>query len=192
MPLHIRTPDGRHLPHWDDIRIVPGAFQFAGASDPSLKSWQPGGAGATYKVYAFQSGNEVFFTVQMPHAYIVGTPLYFHVHWTPADRGVAEDTKTVAWKVDYSIADFGKVFPASTTLDLTDTCDGVDDKHLNTGSVIIAAPGITGISAMLVCRLYRDAGDTWVGVTVAQSPVLLEVDIHYRLDAPGSKYAWKK
>nr|NIT56081.1 hypothetical protein [Fodinibius sp.]NIW44238.1 hypothetical protein [Gammaproteobacteria bacterium]NIX55395.1 hypothetical protein [candidate division Zixibacteria bacterium]NIY24664.1 hypothetical protein [Fodinibius sp.] len=44
-------------PAWDDIRIVPGAFQFAGLSDPTLADWQPGGAGAIFKLYEFASGD---------------------------------------------------------------------------------------------------------------------------------------
>lgn len=174
---------------WDDVRIVPGAFQFAGAADPLVRSWQPGGAGATFKVYGFDNGDEAFFTLQMPHSYMLGTDLYVHVHWTPADRGVAESGKTVAWKLDYSIADLNEVFPASATLDLTDTCDGVNHKQQMTPQVVISPTGITKLSAMFVCRIYRDAGDTWAGgPAAAELPVLLEVDIHFQIDSPGSRW----
>ena len=175
-------------PHWEDMRMVPGAFQFAGVSDPTIVSWQPAGAGGTFKVYAFQTGDEGFFTIQIPHRYMYGTDMYIHLHWTPNDRGAAEAGKTVAWKVDYSLAMVGEAFPSSTTVDLTDTCDGIDNLHQRTVEILISGAGITDMSAMFVCRVYRDAGDTWAGVVAAQSPLLLEVDIHFQSDAPGSLF----
>ncbi len=75
---------------WDDLRIVPGAFQFAGNADPSIEDWQPGGSGITFKVYKFKENDEVFFTCQMPHSYKEGSDIIAHLHWTPADRGDEE------------------------------------------------------------------------------------------------------
>jgi hypothetical protein len=171
---------------WDDLRIVPGAFDFAGVSDPSLQNWQPGGAGSTFKVYKFKSGDEVFFTCQVPHTYKEGTDIEVHVHWTPADRGNEENGNTVAWKLDYSWANINAVFSSSSTANMTDTCTGTDDYHEITTSATITGTSKT-ISSMLVCRLYRDAGDTWAGVTAAQSPALLEFDIHFQINTIGSR-----
>ena len=57
---------------WDDEKIVTGAFQFAGVSDPTLSDWQPGGVGTIYKVYKFQDGDEVFMSCQLSHKYKEG------------------------------------------------------------------------------------------------------------------------
>jgi len=173
---------------WDDIRITPGAFRFAGSADPTLRDWQPGASGATYRVYGFAKNDEVFASVQMPHSYIEGTDLEFHIHWTPADRGVTEDTNTVGWKVDHSIANVGAAFPASSTVDLSDACSGVDDQHEITSSVTVDGTGLT-ISHIIQLRIYRsDTGtdDTWVGATGATNPILLEFDIHYEKNSLGS------
>ena len=171
---------------WDDLRIVPSAFDFAGVGDPSLENWQPGGSGATFKVWVFQSGEEAFFTIQLPHGYAQGEDIYCHVHWTPHSRGVAENGRTVAWKLDYSWANINGVFGASANIDMTDTCDGVDHKHLMTPDIIISGVD-KHISSMLVCRIYRDAGDTWAGTTAAQSPAILEIDFHVPMDTQGSE-----
>jgi len=170
---------------WEDLRIVPGAFIFAGATDPVLNNWQPGGAGATFKVYVFANADEVFFTCQVPHSWREGTELRPHIHWTPRNRGVAEAGKTVAWKLDYSIASPDGVFLASSTVDLTDACSGVDDMHEFSVSGSIPGTGLI-VSAILMGRLYRDAGDTWVGAIAAQLPALLEFDIHYLANSLGS------
>lgn len=172
---------------WDDLRVVPGAFQFAGNSDPTIASWQPGGSGTTFKVYKFQENNEIFFTCQLPHSYKQGTNIIAHLHWTPGDRGDDEGTATVAWKVDYSWANFDTNFGASATADLSDACQSTDDEHLVTPEVVITGTGKT-ISSILVCRLWRDSsGDTWVGTTTAQSPAILEFDFHFEIDTVGSR-----
>ena len=175
---------------WDDLRIVPGAFQFAGASDPNLSNWQPGGAGATFQVYEFNTNDEVFFTCQLPHNYDIGTDLKPHVHWTPRNRGTNESGNGVAWKIDYSLVDVNGTFSSSSTVNLTDTCDGTDHKHQVSASGTISGLSITGVSAMLIIRLYRDGSDendTWSTNTINNRPALLEFDIHYQADtAAGS------
>ncbi|KKL15770.1 hypothetical protein LCGC14_2502290, partial [marine sediment metagenome] len=171
---------------WDDVRIVPGAFEFAGASDPTLQNWRPGGSGATFKIYKFKEFDEVFFTIQIPHNYKEGSDLKAHVHWTPCDRGVAESDNDVAWRLDYSWANANAVFAPSSTANMTSTCTGTDDLYETSPSATISGAGKT-ISSMLVCRLYRIAvGDTWVGTTNAQSPGLKEFDFHYQIDSIGS------
>jgi len=177
---------------WDDLRIVPGAFDFAGSSDPTLSTWQPGGVGTTFRIYEFNTNDEVFFTCQIPHTYKLGTDLMAHIHWTPRDRGVIESAKTVAWKLDYSIADINEVFPSSSTLDLTDTCSGTDDYHEMTSSVTLDGSSLSGVSAMIVCRLYRDGGDTWANNGAGELPVLLEFDFHYQIDTVGSRQELSK
>lgn len=185
-PMGVTRIDGLGLPRWDDMRIVPGATRLGGGNDPFASTWQPGGAGATYQVYSFNNADELFFLIQIPHGYILGTDFYAHVHWTPRDRGVTEDTKTVFWKLDVSLAPVNGVMPASTTLDLTDTCDGVNHKHLKTPSVELDGSSLQGVSGMIIGRVYRDAGDTWAGNIAAQAPALLEIDFHYQSDDLGS------
>jgi len=170
---------------WEDMRIVPGQLDRPGTTDPTYRAWQPGGSGTTYQVLKFDQEQLGYFTIQLPHSYAIGEDIYCHLHWTPGDRGVTEDTKTVAWKVDYSWASINGVFAASTPLDLTDTCDGVNDKHLMTQEVVLDGTD-KGISSMLVCKVYRDTGDTWVG-TGANGPALLEIDFHFPVDTMGSR-----
>jgi len=169
---------------WDDLRIVPGSFDFPGSHDPVLGDWQPGGSGATLKVFKFAPSDEGFFTCQLPHNYKQGSDIKCHVHWTPHSRGNEENGSTVAWKLDYSWSNIGSAFGASATADMTDTCSGADHWHEVTPEVTIAGSGKT-ISSMLVCRVYRDTGDTWAG-TGANAPGMLEIDFHYQIDSRGS------
>ena len=172
---------------WEDLRIVPGAFQFAGNLDPSIEGWIPTGGTIEFQVYKFKENDEVFFTCQIPHSYKEGTDIGAHLHWTPCDRGAAEGTTVVAWKLDYSWANIDAVFPRPVTIDLSDACQSTDDQHLNTPEVSINGAGKT-ISSILACRLWRDSvGDTWAGTIIAQSPIILEFDFHYEIDTVGSR-----
>jgi hypothetical protein len=173
---------------WDDLRITAGAFQFLGSSDPTLTTWQPSGSGASYLVYVFAKNDEVFAVAQLPHGYKEGSDLKVHMHWTPRNRGNEESGSLVGWKVDYSIANVGSNFGASTTADLSDACSGVDDRHEITSGVTVSGTGLT-VSSMVMLRIYRSdtgADDTWVGTIAAELPALLEFDIHYQLDTAGS------
>lgn len=174
---------------WDDLRILPSAFDFAGSGDPSIVTWQPGGSGATFRVWEFQLDDQGFFTCQIPHTYKLGTDIYCHVHWTPGTRGNEEGTNAVAWKLDYSWANINGVFGASATIDMTDACQSTDHAHLmSPDAVIDGHTAAKGISSMLVCRIYRHdvAGDTWAGTASGQLPILLELDFHYEIDTAGS------
>ena len=174
---------------YDDLRIVPTAFDFVGGSDPTLVDYQPTGSGATTKLYEFAKNDIAYFVVQLPHNYKEGTDLRVHIHWTPASRGNEENGNTVGWKVLYTWTDINGTFPAMSTADLSDACDGTDDKHQMTPSVAISGAG-KKISSMLICQVTRtDTGtdDTWSGSTTGQLPLILEVDFHYQIDSIGSK-----
>jgi hypothetical protein len=174
-------------PQWDDMRILPTAFDFAGNADPvAVATFQPGGSGTAFRLYEFAVNDEGFFTTQMPHGWKAGTNLWPHVHWSPGPRGNEEIGKTVAWALDYTIASIGGVFYTSRTIAMTGTCTGVDYHHeitSNAGSISMA--GI-GLSAMMLGRLYRTTGDSWASTTSGQLPLLLELDFHYEVDSLGS------
>ena len=101
-------------------------------------------------------------------------------------RVIIESGNTVAWKLDYTWANIGTVFPSSSNIDLSDICTGLDDYHEMSAEVDITGTG-KGISSMLQCRIYRDTGDTWSSVVPGQLPLLLEFDIHYQIDTIGSR-----
>lgn len=165
---------------WDDLRIAAGDLVAGAGADPETIAWR----GA--RLYCFTTGEILTFMTQMSHRYKQGSDLELHLHWTPHSRGVAENGNTVNWRIDMSIASIDDAFPGETTYNLTDTCDGVDHQHQRVASVNIDGTGLT-ISHMLVGRVYRLAGDTWATNTTGNRPGLLEVDIHFEIDRPGSR-----
>lgn len=171
---------------WDDIRIIPSAFDFAGNADPTNVAVSIGNM--TFRLYEFATSDEAYCTVQMPHGYKRGSTLRPHVHWTPGTRGNEEAGKSVAWKAQISCAQYGEVFSDAVTVDLTSTLgeSAVDGEHVIGPSADYEVPATFGESGMLLIRLYRDFGDSWVGTSSGSRPLLLEFDIHYQMDKLGS------
>lgn len=181
---------------WDDLLINTGVFSFLGANDPTLSAWQPAGSGTTFRVYKFQKNDEVFFSCQLPHTYKEGSDIRAHIHWTPCDRGAVESGNYVGWKLDYSWCNINDgTFPASATIDMSDTCTGQDDYHEVSAGLTNLSGTSKKISSMISCRLYRsDTGgdDTWAGATAATSPAILQFDFHHEIDTEGSRQEWVK
>jgi hypothetical protein len=176
---------------WDDIRIVAGSFSLPGGSDPAIVMYYPASGGLGTGLFEFAKDDWVSFVCQLPHKYKQGTDIGCHLHWTPGPNGVTESGKTVGWKVDYSWANIDGTFGAMGTADLSDTCDGVNDKHLMTPEVVIDGhTSAKHISSMLICNLRRTdtgADDTWTGTAAGALPMILEADFHFQIDTIGSR-----
>jgi len=177
--------------YWNDLNINVGIFEFAGNADPVLVNWNVGGSGLTIKAYEFAVNDEIYFKIQVPHSIKLGSDLYCHLHWTPGTRGNEESGKIVGWKVQFLLANIGANFPATLyTVDLQDVCSGADHRHEITPDVLVELTEEINISAFIVGRIYRSDGgtdDTWSSSTSGQLPLLLGMDFHFEMDAPGSK-----
>jgi hypothetical protein len=174
---------------WDDMRVVPGSFDRPGVTDPTIVAYDVNGGGVSTYLWQFQKNAIASFTIQMPHNYVINQNIYAHIHWTPGPRGNEEAGAVVGWKLDYSWANINGAFGTMATLDLQDTCQGVDHVHHMTPDVVISGSG-KDMSSMLICNIKRTdtgADDTWTGTASGSLPMLLEIDFHYPIDMMGSR-----
>jgi hypothetical protein len=167
---------------WDDLR-VPGLSVRAGAVAPDLIQFLAAG---NLRVYGFNGAGlnpieEVYFTIQFPHSYMLGTDVYPHVHWTPVNGNAGN----VYWQLDYSWADIDDVFPAVTTIGIADAAAGVAWTHQYAPFAAINGAARDNVSNMLVCRLWRDPGNA--NDTYGSDAAFLEFDVHFQLDTIGSR-----
>lgn len=178
-PIRIKTI----VPQWDDMRVSPGSFRTIGAgNDPTAIPWK-----TTLALVAYQAGDENGFETQFSHRYQELTDTQLHLHWTCHSRCAAELGNTVGWRIDYTAADVEGVFGPVVTADLTDTVRiGTADSHEITASHAIDGSALH-ISHAVIGRVYRSGTGTWVGTTATESPALLSVDIHYRVNSAGSE-----
>jgi len=189
---------------WEDLRIEPVA-RTTGNNAPTFEKWYDDSANTSRGVYLYSfddaaaaTEKEIFFTMQMPHAWD-GGPISVHVHWVGA---VADTTAAPRWGLEYVWKDIGEVFgdsvivysdgnnyvPGGTEADIT------ANKHYLSEFADIT-PGTTadGLSSILIGRLFRnssDAGDTYDAVGAKCG--LLYIDAHYQLNSLGSTDEYTK
>jgi hypothetical protein len=168
---------------WEDIRTPVNAVKVSGTRPPTWTAFRGS------EVLGFSDQNvaineeEVFFSLQLPHNYKIGTDLYLHLHWVYSTN---ETATVVRWGLTYSWASLDTAFPIATTIyanTLPNSASGADIHRL-TSFPLISGAGTSGVSSMLVCRLFRNssaATDNYTG-----SIYLLEIDAHYLLDSLGS------
>lgn len=171
---------------WDDIRVPLSSIKRLGFADPDWEQFQDNGTGSV-GVYAPAFSNtvdqEVYFAIQIPHDWKLGTDLNPHVHWSPSNT----DTGDVTWKLEYTVADMGSAFGTTATLAVTQAGSGTDREHqyADLGDIDMSSYTDPGdVSIMLLCRLYRDVSD---GDDYNADAFLLETDFHYQKDSLGSK-----
>jgi hypothetical protein len=123
----------------------------------------------------------VMVLAQMSHGWKIGTSITPHVHWSPATT----DAGTVRWGLEYTIADAGGVFGATDTIYVEQASDTTIGKHQKAFFSQIDMSAFTGLSCMILMRLFRDANN--VADTLPVDVPLLEFDIHYQRDDNGSE-----
>lgn len=169
---------------YDDLRVSLETTKLGGVNDPNFSKVLDNGAGSQ-GVFAFHfdkaAEEEVFFSVQFPHAMQLGSTIEPHVHWLPKDT----DTGTVRWGLEYTWVDLNGTFGNTTIIYAEDAGDGTALKHQYASFGGVSGASITGVSSMMICRLFRDA--THLNDTYDNDAIALEFDIHIKKDAVGSR-----
>lgn len=168
---------------WNDLRFPANGISIGGLSSPPDQQVDTG-------LLLFDGGTTletIAVLAQIPHSWKEGSELLPHVHW----RKTSDVAGDVVWSFRYTWIDYDDVpaaFGSITTATDTNTVDATQK------SIISAFPGVDGtghnISAMLLIQLGRvptDAGDTY-----PDDAVLDEFDIHYEIDALGSRQEFIK
>lgn len=165
--------------YYNDVTVAALATRTPTVGYPDLIAF-PSTAQTKTLCFDPDSKEEIFFNMQLPHSYKVGTPLDAHIHWAPTST----HTGTVEWVLDYSITAINGTVTAATPLDDKFAGSGTTNKHqyADLGDITCAA---CGISSILIGHLYRDATDA-VNDTYTGDACLLAIDFHFQQDMPGS------
>lgn len=125
----------------------------------------------------------LYFTVQLPHKWKVGSRLYPHVHY----RQTIAANKPI-FKLDYKFANMGTSMPSAwNTYTMDNSVYAWVDS--STHQLAVGTGGVDAssynISALMLCKLYRD--DTSTGDIPAW-----QFDINYEIDSLGSSTEYIK
>ncbi len=182
---------------WNDLMVFPDATTKGGSNPPEWgTAFMKNGGGTTKGVYLWMFApnqeEELHFTVQIPHDYKEGSDIFPHVHWTTATG--TPSGSNVVWGLEYTVVAVGGSFPNTVTVStstLVPECGTPSGagQHLISAFSSVSGAGL-GISTILICRLYRAAGDA--ADTFPNDVGLLGFDIHYEQDTQGSRNQWTK
>ncbi len=149
----------------------------------------------TFQNVTTNNEQEVFFSVQLPHNWREGSPIYPHVHWAPQTTG---QNGAVVWGLEYTWVNYNETTPiafpnsvimTATSASINGTSDA--DKHLITPLGTLTPNGNQDkISSILMCRFYRKSGDS--ADTYNGDAAVLSVDFHYEMDGIGSHTQYVK
>jgi len=167
---------------WDDLRAPLTATKLGATSKPDFDFTNLG--------LLFPSGDtaEVASIIfQFPHGYKLGTDIYPHLHWQQMN------SNAVVWKIDYKWFDNGEATPAGwTTVAATDKAFTYSSGSLAQIEkwAAIDGSGISGVSSMLLVKLYRD--DSVDGGAGTNDALAWELDVHFEIDTIGSHSEYSK
>lgn len=163
---------------WEDLRVPLTAVRVGASKIPGFDDTFGG-----IKAYSFDAASqeEVHFYVQLPHSWLTGTELRPHIHWTTTASSTT--TTKVRWGLEYTRQDAFGTFAATSTSNALSTPSG-PLKHEITSFPVISMSTISGPSAMVMMRLYRDS--TSALDTYAADASVLEFDLHYQVSTLGT------
>lgn len=161
---------------WNDF-LLPASNLRTGATPPTFALIRGGIYGYRFDA---ASPDEMHGALEIMHDYKEGTDLFVHVHWEPTTT----NTGNIVWGFEYSVANPGTTFPATTTATMTPAAaPGIIGRHVLSNVVQIVGTGLT-IGAILQFRVFRQNGgtDTFTG-----NAFLHSIGIHYESDTIGSR-----
>jgi len=184
---------------YTDIVIAPSSFKVPASSDPTEITWL-----TDLKAYSFATGEYILFDgMQLPHGYVEGTDLLFHVHFVPAAD--ITDGEVIRFTLTYTVASPFMAYPATATVttDFTNnaasraeitaagdaatilsgtTIQASASPHLITTSGTIDGTDLN-LSSVLAGKLeYTATGTTYTGEAIVVSS-----DFHYQVNRLGSE-----
>jgi len=186
---------------WDDLRVPISSTKLGGSKDPDFAQFKDDGSSSQgVFIYWFDktTEEEVYFTAQFPHAKQNASDIECHVHWVPKTTGASGEF--VKWGLEYTWVDIDGTY-GNTTIIYSDPTSAANattsgdaamtaSKHYVTELGTISGSGITGVSSMLIGRVFRDAGDG--DDDYDDDAGLLEIDFHYEIDTLGSRSEYTK
>ena len=178
----VNCPAGSTLelitPVWDDLSISMAQVRTPASSAPT---WMPY-KGSQVPAFSPTQVNALYFSAQLPHSYMEGTDLQFHIHIAYPDNAAGNSV----WYFTYSWANPTAPFPNATlSPQVVVVSPTTTDYHQK--ATIVANMDGTGktISSVLLCMIQRTG--THLSDDYASEIYLVSGDFHFMQDTIGSR-----
>lgn len=140
------------------------------------------------KARQFHEGDESFVDFHIPHDYVMGTPIYIHVHWSHISTVVTGGSVTWAFEIMYAKGHNQAAFPAPVVVSVVDNINTTQYQHqvaegvasTDGGSAVSLNTNDLEVDGIIQCRLYLDSNDIITSDASLVHPFAHFVDIHYQ------------
>lgn len=164
---------------WDDLFFPLTTAKQGQTDQPAFSTSE-----CAYLFPQADTSHVMYIIAQYPHDWTLGTSVHPHVHWKQTQSG------SVVFKMDYKWFDLGGVVPANyTTYTMSNSVMPYTSgsiHQLTTGSAYISGSHISGVSSIMLIKLYRD-DNTYTG-----NAVTYQMDIHINKNTLGSRSEYIK
>ena len=169
--------------YYEDMRFPATTVRTNPASEfPEFDTTIPG------RLFRHTATDSVYLIAQIPHAWREGTTLLPHVHWQKTTSAAGG----VYWQLSYQWASIGQALEDAVVIGnaTPSVSDGnTANVHALTrlGNIPADEKHISDMLLMTLSRVHDNAADTY-----AASARLIEFDIHYQVNSPGSRQEFIK
>ncbi|KKL93335.1 hypothetical protein LCGC14_1875700, partial [marine sediment metagenome] len=161
-----------------------------GATKPTFTTYRD-----TVLDYQFAADDEEYFKFHIPHDYVIGTDLHFHIHWSHTGSLVTGGTVTFEYEMSYAKGWNQAAFGASVSTTFNGTASTTQYQHIITEIQISAAsPSASQIDSddlepdgVIILRLKVTSNDITVASGGVPDPFIHYADIHYQSTNIGTK-----
>jgi len=164
---------------WDDV-VIPVQSTYKPQADPPTVGYYRNGI-----IYEFNTDDTIYFTIQLPHGYKVGSDVGIHFHFLISDAIADGTSYEPEFELSYNVAEINGDFNAA---------DGVnpsskvlagpisEDTHMIWDMLDISyASYPMSLSSLILCKLQLIGKDGYPGTIN-----ILSVDAHVLKDTIGS------
>lgn len=164
-------------PVWDNLAISMTNISLPVALAPTDMPY----VNSHVKAFDPDAVNVMYFSAQLPHTYLEGSDIEFHIRVVYPDADAGDSV----WYFTYSWANPGGTFPGATMTTVISPSTGVADELHEIG-ILAAINGIGKlIGSELLCSIQRSGA---LGTdTYANYVYLISCDFHYQVDTLGSR-----
>jgi hypothetical protein len=143
----------------------------------------------------FDEGAASFVNFHMPHDYVVGTPIFMHVHWSHASTVVTGGSVTFGIEMTYAKGHNQGAFGTTATLSILQNASTIQYQHMiaeaqastTGGSPVAIDTDALEPDGLILARIYLDSNDMTTSDASVVAPFVHFADIHYQSTGIGTK-----
>lgn len=138
---------------------------------------------------------EGFINLHLPHDYVIGSPIFVHVHWSHNSPLVTGGSVTWVFETSYAKGHNQSAFSPPVPISIVQNVSVNQYQHMIGETAASTAGGSSTqlntsdleVDGIMMCRLYLDSNDIITSDASIVNPFVHFVDIHYQSTGIATK-----